>query len=50
MKNEKGIPMIGLNVTEYLMHSLWPGYGDIAFNFLKHYRRGQNTKEIIYTE
>ncbi len=50
IKNEKGVPMIGLNVTEYLMHSLWPGYGDIAFNFLKHFRRDQKTLEVIYTE
>ena len=45
----KGVPMLGLNVTEYLQHSLWPGYGDILFNFVKHYRRDQKTGEIIYT-
>ncbi len=50
IKNDKGVPMIGMNVTEYLMHSLWPGYGDIAYNFFKHYRRDQKTSEIIYTE
>jgi hypothetical protein len=32
------------------MHSLWPGYGDIAYNFLKHYRRDKETGEIVYTE
>ena len=42
--------MIGLNVTEYLQHSLWPGYGDIMYNFVKHYRRDQETGEIEYTE
>ena len=41
---------IGLNVTEYLQHSLWPGYGDIVYNFVKHYRRCKETGEIIYTE
>ncbi len=50
IRNSKGVPMIGMNVTEYLMHSLWPGYGDIAYNFFKHYRRDQKTSEIIYTE
>ena len=48
--NAKGVPMIGMNITEYLQHSLWPGYGDIAYNFMKHYRRSQETGEIIYTE
>lgn len=50
LKNEKGVPMIGLNVTEYLQHSLWPGYGDILYSFVKHYRRDQKTGEILYTE
>ena len=48
--NDRGVPMIGLNVTEFLQHSLWPGYGDTAWNFLRHYRRSQETGEIIYTE
>ena len=47
--NKAGVPMLGLNVTEYLQHSLWPGYGDIAYGFLKHYRRSRETGEIIYT-
>lgn len=50
IKNDKGVPMIGLNVTEYLQHSLWPGYGDILYNFVKHYRRSRETGEILYTE
>ncbi len=50
IRNKAGIPMLGLNVTEYLQHSLWPGYGDIAYGFLKHYRRSRETGEIIYTE
>ena len=50
MRNGKGVPMVGMNVTEYLQHSLWPGYGDIAYSFFKHYRRCQETGEIIYTK
>ena len=50
INNAKGVPMIGMNVTEYLQHSLWPGYGDIAYNFFRHYRRNRETGEIIYTE
>lgn len=49
MKNKEGVPMLGLNVTEYLQHSLWPGYGDIVYNFVKHYRRDKETGKIIYT-
>ena len=49
INNKQGIPMMGLNVTEYLQHSLWPGYGDIVYNFVKHYRRSKETGEIIYT-
>ena len=50
VRNAAGVPMLGLNVTEYLQHSLWPGYGDIVYNFVKHYRRSQETGEIVYTE
>jgi hypothetical protein len=50
INNDKGIPMMGLNVTEYLQHSLWPGYSDIAWGFLRRYRRCAETGEIIYTE
>lgn len=50
INNDKGVPMVGMNVTEYLQHSLWPGYGDIVYNFFKHYRRCQETGEIIYTK
>lgn len=50
INNGQGVPMLGLNVTEYLQHSLWPGYGDIAYNFFRHYRRSQKTGEILYTE
>ena len=50
IRNRAGVPMLGLNVTEYLQHSLWPGYGDILYNFVKHYRRNLETGEIVYTE
>lgn len=50
MNGPKGYPLMGLNVTEYLVHSLWPGYGDLAWDFFRHYRRDAKTGEIIYTE
>ena len=49
INNKAGVPMMGLNVTEYLQHSLWPGYGDIVYGFVKHYRRDRETGEIVYT-
>ncbi len=50
INNPQGVPMIGMDITEYLQHSLWPGYGDIAYQFMRHYRRSKETGEIIYTE
>jgi pimeloyl-ACP methyl ester carboxylesterase len=50
INNDKGVPMVGLNVTEYQQHSLWPGYADIAFSFLRRYRRCAETGEIIYND
>jgi len=47
---KQGFPMMGLNVMEYLQHSLWPGYGDIAWDFFRHYARCAECGEIIYTE
>ena len=48
MKNAKGIPMVGLSVTDYLPHGLYQEYGDIAWNFMKHYSRNQDTGAIVY--
>ena len=48
--NKDGIPMVGLNVTEYQQHSLWPGFGDILISFFKHFRRNLETGEVIYTK
>lgn len=48
MKNAKGIPMVGLSVTDYLPHGLYQEYGTIAWNFMKHYSRNQATGEIVY--
>jgi len=45
-----GYPLLGLNVTEHLQHSLWPCHGDIAWSFLRHYRRDTATGSIVYTE
>lgn len=49
LRGPKGFQMMGLNVTEYLQHSLWPGYGDLAWDFFRHYRRDSASGEIVYT-
>ncbi len=46
--NDAGVPMVGLSVTDYLPHGLYQEYGDIAWNFMKHYSRNQETGAIVY--
>ena len=50
MRNADGIPMVGLNVTEDLIHALYPEYGEVVWNFFKHYSRDPETAKISYTE
>ena len=46
--NEDGIPLVALNITDFLPHGLYPVYGEITWNFLKHYKRDLETGEVIY--
>ena len=48
VNNEAGIPIVGLTVTEFLPHGLYPEYSKIAWDFCKHYRRNVETGEVIY--
>lgn len=50
MLNDEGVPMVGLNVIEYIPHGLYQAYASISWNFMKHYSRNPETKEIIYTK
>ena len=43
-----GVPMVGLNYTNDLQHALYPEYAKVIWDFLKHYSRDVETKEIIY--
>jgi hypothetical protein len=43
-----GIPMVGLNVTEFLPHGLYQEYAKVVWNFLKHYSRNLETGAVIY--
>jgi hypothetical protein len=48
-KNDEGIPILGLSCTENLTHALYPNYGEIAWNFMKHFAREARTGKWLYT-
>jgi hypothetical protein len=48
LKNADGIPMLGYSVTDFLPHGLYPEYGKLAWNFLKHYTRDLASGSIVY--
>ena len=48
LKNKAGVPMVGLTVTEFLPHGLYPEYTKLAWDYVKHFSRNQETGEIIY--
>lgn len=48
-KNDAGIPILGLSCTENLTHALYPNYGEIAWNFMKHFARESRTGKLLYT-
>ena len=47
-ENEAGVPMVGLNVTDFLPHGLYQEFGQITWDFVKHYSRNLETGEVIY--
>ena len=48
--NKNGVPMVALNITEGLTHSLYPEYGKLFWEFVKHYSRNVETGEVVYQE
>ncbi len=48
LRNNAGIPMVALTVTEFLPHGLYPEYAELCWNFCKHYARNVTTCEVIY--
>lgn len=48
LNNDAGIPMVGVSFTEFLPHGLYPEYGKLAWNFMKHYARNAQTGAIEY--
>ena len=49
LKNDKGVPMVGYSVTDFLPHGLYPEYSKISWDFMKHYSRDRKTGEIVYS-
>jgi len=48
LNNGKGVPMLGLSITEGLVHALYPEYGKLAWDFAKHYSRDLKTGAVVY--
>jgi hypothetical protein len=48
IKNKEGSPLMKLSCTENLTHALYPGYGEIAWNFMKNFSRDPKTGGIVY--
>lgn len=46
--NKDGIPMVGLNITDYLPHGLYQEFGRICWDYAKHFSRNLETGEVIY--
>jgi pimeloyl-ACP methyl ester carboxylesterase len=46
--NDESVPMVGVNVTDSLIHALFTEYGKVFWNFAKHYSRNPETGEIAY--
>ena len=39
---------MGITITEGLVHALYPEYGNLMWDYAKHFSRDPETKEIIY--
>ena len=48
LKNEAGVPMVGLSITDGLVHSLYPEFANIMWDYAKHFSRNVETGEVVY--
>ena len=48
LKNDAGVPMVGVSVTEYLPHGLYQEFARAGWDWLKHFSRDPETHEISY--
>ena len=49
LNNNKGIPMVALNYVKDLIHALYPEYANIAWEYMRHFSRDQQTGAINYS-
>ncbi len=49
LNNEAGVPMVGLSITEGLVHSLYPEFAKIMWDYARNFSRNLETGEVIYT-
>ena len=48
LNNVNGIPMLGLSVIDFMPHGLYQEQANVSWDFMKHYSRDPETKELIY--
>ncbi len=46
--NEDNVPMVGLNITDYLPHGLYQEFGRLCWDYAKHFSRNMETGEVVY--
>ena len=46
--NEDGVPLFAFTYVWDMIHALYPEYGRIMWDYMKHFSRDQETLEIIY--
>ncbi len=48
LNNANGVPMVALNYVQDLIHALYPEYANIAWEYMKHFSRNQQTGGIQF--
>ncbi len=48
LNNGQGVPMVALNYVKDIIHALYPEYARIAWEYMKHFSRDQQTGAIKY--
>ena len=46
--NDKGAPMVGLNIIEFIPHGLYQEYAKLAWDYMKQFSRNPDTSEIDF--
>ena len=46
--DKDGVPMVGFQYIDDIVHCLYPEYADMVWNFVKHYSRDLTTGAVVY--